>query len=81
MFMKELLKKFYKKYSSWIIALLTVIIVGLVAYVNYQINNGKKMMDEIDYVDSINQYHKHFYETKFRELKKTNKELYDSLKQ
>jgi hypothetical protein len=79
--MKELLKKIYKKYSSWIIALLITIIVGLVAYVNYQINNGKKMMDEIDYVDSINQYHKYFYETKFRELKKTNKELYDSLKQ
>ena len=79
--MKELLKKFYNKYSSWIIALLITIIVGLVAYVNYQIDKGKKMMDEIDYVDSINQYHKYFYETKFRELKKTNKELYDSLKQ
>ena len=79
--MKELLKRFYKKYSSWIIALLITIIVGLVAYVNYQIDKGKKMMDEIDYVDSINQYHKYFYETKFRELKKTNKELYDSLKQ
>lgn len=79
--MKELLKKFYKKYSSWIIALLITIIVGLVAYVNYQIDKGKKIMDEIDYVDSINQYHKYFYETKFKELKKTNKELYDSLKQ
>lgn len=79
--MKELLKKFYNKYSSWIITLLIVTIVGLCAYINYQIDKGKKMMDEIDYVDSINQYHKYYYETKFKELKKTNKELYDSLKQ
>lgn len=79
--MKELLEKFYKKYSSWIIALLITIIVGLVAYVNYQIDKGKNMIDEIEYVDSANQYHKYYYETKFKELKKTNKELYDSLKQ
>ena len=79
--MKEFLKKIYNKYSSWIIALLIAVIVGLVAYVNHQIDKGKKMMDEIDYVDSINQYHKYYYETKFSELKKTNKELYDSLKQ
>lgn len=79
--MKELLEKFYKKYSSWIIALLITIIVGLVAYVNYQIDKGRKMMNEIEYVDSANQYHKYYYETKFKELKKTNKELYDSLKQ
>ena len=79
--MKELLEKFYKKYSSWIIALLITIIVGLVAYVNYQIDKGKNMIDEIEYTDSANQYHKYYYETKFKELKKTNKELYDSLKQ
>ena len=79
--MKELLEKFYKKYSSWIIALLITIIVGLVAYVNYQIDKEKNMIDEIEYVDSANQYHKYYYETKFKELKKTNKELYDSLKQ
>ena len=79
--MKELLKKFYNKYSSWIITLLIVTIVGLCAYINYQIDKGKKMMDEIEYVDSANQYHKYYYETKFKELKKTNKELYDSLKQ
>lgn len=79
--MKELLKKFYNKYSSWIITLLIVTIVGLCAYINYQIDKGKKMMDEIDYVDSINQYHKYYYETKFSELKKTNRQLYDSLKQ
>ena len=39
------------------------------------------MIDEIEYTDSANQYHKYYYETKFKELKKTNKELYDSLKQ
>lgn len=79
--MKELLKRFYNKYSSWIIAFLIVVIVGLVAYVNHEIEKERKLIDEIDYVDSLHQYNKYFYETKFSELKKTNKELYDSLKQ
>ena len=79
--MKEFLKKIYNKYSSWIIAFLIVVIVGLVAYVNREIKKNNKLIDEIDYVDSLHQYNKYFYETKFSELKKTNKELYDSLKQ
>ena len=79
--MKELLKKFYNKYSSWIITLLIVTIVGLCACINYRLKENSKLIDKIEYVDSANQYHKYYYETKFKELKKTNKELYDSLKQ
>ena len=36
MLMKELLKRFYKKYYSWIIAFLLTIVVCLIAYFNYQ---------------------------------------------
>ena len=47
--MKELLKKFYNKFSSWNIAILTVLIVGLVAYFNYEIQKKQKKKDEIEY--------------------------------
>ena len=79
--MNNLLRKFYDKYSSWMIALLIVIIIALCACINYKLKENIKLIDEIEYVDSANQYHKYYYETKFKELKKTNKELYDSLKQ
>lgn len=79
--MKELLKTFYQRYSLWIVALLIVFIVGLIAYFNYQMEKKQKKIDEIEYVDSSGTYHKQYYEGKFKELKKDNKELYDSLKQ
>lgn len=79
--MNNLLRKFYDKYSSWMIALLIVIIIALCACINYKLKKNSKLIDKIEYVDSANQYHKYYYETKFKELKKTNKELYDSLKQ
>lgn len=79
--MKEFFKKFYDKYSSWIIAILIVVIVGLVAYFNYKLNEKQKKIDEIEYTDSTGIYNKLYYEAKFASLKKENKELYDSLKQ
>ena len=79
--MKEFFKKLYEKYSSWIIALLIVLIIGLVAYFNYKLNEKQKKIDEIEYTDTTGTYHKQYYEKKFKELKKENRELYDSLKQ
>ena len=38
-------------------------------------------MSEIEYLDSLNKYHKVFYDRKFNELRKENRQLYDSLKQ
>lgn len=43
-----------------------------------RIENG---MSEIEYLDSLDRYHKVFYDRKFNELRKENKQLYDSLKQ
>ena len=79
--MKEFFKKFYNKYSSWIIALLIVLIVGIVAYFNNELEKKQKTIDEIEFIDSTNTYNKYYYESKFKELKKQNRELYDSLKQ
>ena len=39
-----------------------------------------KNMAEIEYWDSVSRYNKIYYETKLSEIKKDNKELYDSLK-
>lgn len=79
--MKEFFKKFYEKYSSWIIALLIVLIIGLVAYFNYELQKKQKEINEIEFTDTTRTYHKVYYEKKFKELKKENRELYDSLKQ
>ena len=79
--MKEFFKKLYEKYSTWIITILIVLIVGLVAYFNYKLKEKQKKIDEIEYTDSTGTYNKLYYEAKFASLKKENRELYDSLKQ
>ena len=78
--MKKFLKELYEKHSTWIIAGLIVLIVVLTAYFNYQLDKKQKKIDEIEYVDTTGTYHKLYYESKFKELKKENRELYDSLK-
>jgi len=78
--MKEFFKKFYEKYSSWIIAILIVLIIGLVAYFNRELQKKQKEIDEIEFTDTTGTYHKIYYEKKFKELKKENRALYDSLK-
>ena len=52
----------------------------LVKCSNNQIKESKKLVEEIEYKDSLNRYNKIYYEGKFKDLKKSNKELYDSLK-
>ena len=79
--MKEFFKKLYEKYSSWIIAFLIVLIIGVIAYFNYRLKEERKKMDEVEYTDTAGTYNKLYYEKKFKELKNENRELYDSLKQ
>lgn len=52
----------------------------LVKYSNNKIKESKKLVEEIEYKDSLNRYNKIYYEGTFKDLKKSNKELYDSLK-
>ena len=78
--MKEFLKKLYDKYSSWIITLLIVLIVAIIAYFSYKLNEKQKIIDGIEYTDSTGTYNKSYLEGEFSDLKKQNRELYDSLK-
>ena len=75
------MKEFFKKYSSWIVAILIGIIVFLSVYFNQKLEEKQKKIDEIEYVDTNGTYHKIYYEKKYKELSKENKALYDSLKQ
>ena len=74
--MKELLKK--KCFA--IILGLFLITIGLLLFTHYQIYKSKKLIDKVEYIDSLNRYNKIYYESTFKSLKKENKELYDSLK-
>lgn len=74
------MKEFFKKYSSWIVAILIGIIVFLSVYFNQKLEEKQKKIDEIEYVDTSGIYHKIYYEKKYKELSKENKTLYDSLK-
>ena len=64
-----------------IIIILIVTLGFLVYYVNNKIKESRKLIEQVEYVDSLNKYNKIYYETSFNHLKKINKELYDSLKQ
>jgi hypothetical protein len=45
-----------------------------------QVKETKRLVEEVEYYDSLNRYNKIYYDKTFNELKKENKELYDSLK-
>jgi hypothetical protein len=56
-----------------------LIILGLVAFTHYKLSQANKKIAEIEYKDSVNNYNKIYYETSIKELKKRNRQLYDSL--
>ncbi len=47
---------------------------------NEKVSSTKRLVDEIEYKDNMNRYNKLYYDAQFKNLKKTNRELYDSLK-
>lgn len=62
-----------------IVLSLLLVIAALIGYTHYKIENSYKKLNEIEFKDSLNKYNKIYYETTINELKKTNKQLYDSL--
>ena len=64
-----------------LITVLTILLIaiGLLCFTQYKLAQTKKKIDEIEFKDSTNTYNKVYYETSIKELKKKNKQLYDSL--
>lgn len=56
-----------------------LIVFGLIGYTHYKIKQTNKKIHEIEFKDSTNTYNKIYYETTIKELKKKNRQLYDSL--
>lgn len=74
--------EFLKKNDCFaLVSVMFLLIIGMLLYTNYRLNSAKKYVDEVEYIDSLENYNKIYYEQTFSALKKENKELYDSLKQ
>lgn len=78
--MKEILAKIKEKWYWVPITLLVALCVALAIYAKRMEKKAKEKVEPIEYVDSTGTYNQIYYEGKFNELKKKNKELYDSLK-
>lgn len=75
------MNKLFKKKSFYFILVLFFITCGLICFSSRQYESSKKLIEEVEYYDSLNNYNKVYYSKTFKELNKENKELYDSLKQ
>lgn len=71
----------FKSKCFYFVLALTIITVGLLIFTHYEIDKTKKLVGEVEYYDSLNNYNKIYYDKSFSSLKKENKELYDSLKE
>ena len=75
------MKKLFKEKCFYVVLALFLITCGLIWFSSRQYESSKKLIEEVEYYDSLNNYNKVYYSKTFKELKKENKELYDSLKQ
>lgn len=70
-----------KKLINIIVAIIWIISLGyMIFYCESRINESRRLVEEVQYYDSLNTYNKLYYSSKFSTLKKQNRELYDSLK-
>ena len=65
----------------YIVLVLFIVTCGLLWYSYKQYQESSRLVDEIEYYDSLNTYNKVYYSKTFSSLRKENKHLYDSLKQ
>ena len=62
-----------------IVIILLLIISGVLCFTHYKMYEARKKIEAIEFKDSVNQYNAIYYETTIKELKKRNRQLYDSL--
>lgn len=71
---------FIKQKCLYVVLTLFVITCGLLWFANRQYESSQRLIDEVEYYDSLNNYNKIYYSKALKALKNENKELYDSLK-
>ena len=64
----------------YVVLILFIITCGLSWFAKKEYDHSRKLVEEVEYIDSLNRYNRIYYDKTFNELKKENKELYDSLK-
>ena len=74
------MEKNSNKICTYFVIILFFIICSLLWFANKQYKTSQRLIEEIEYYDSLNNYNKIYYSKAFSVLKKENEELYDSLK-
>ena len=64
----------------YVVAVLFLITCGLLWFSHGQYEKSRRLIEEVEYYDSLNNYNYIYYSKKFASLKGENKALYDSLK-
>lgn len=72
---------FFKQKCFYVVLILFLITCGLLWFTHKEYTHSKKLVEEVEYYDSLHRYNKIYYSKAFSALKKENKQLYDSLKQ
>lgn len=70
----------FKQKCFYIILILFAIAIGLLWFAHREYNESERLVEEVEFYDSLNNYNKIFYSKAFKLLKKENEQLYDSLK-
>lgn len=75
------MKTIFNEKCIYIVIVLFLITCGLLWFSYNVKSESRKLVEEVEYYDSLNRYNKIYYSKAFDVLKSENKHLYDSLKQ
>lgn len=74
------MKNIIEQKCFYVVLALFLITCWLIWYSHNQYQSSQKLIEEVEYYDSLNRYNKIYYSKAFSALKRENEELYDSLK-
>ena len=74
------MKNIIEQKCFYVVLVLFLITCGLIWHSHNQYQSSQRLIEEVEYYDSLNRYNKIYYSKAFSALKKENEELYDSLR-
>ena len=74
------MKQILKEKCIYFVVALFLVTLGLLYFSYNEVQKSHKLVEEVEYIDSLNRYNKIYYESTFKSIMKENEELYDSLK-